>query len=353
MRRVSLGVVGCGNRGSKLIRRFAEDERVEMTYSCDRNEERLARVKQRSPKMTATTEFGDLLDDRGLDDRGLDDRGLDDRGLDAIVIATGTDSHFTLAHEALLASKHVLIEAPMCHTVNQCKDLVQLAREVGKVLMVDHTLIYHPAIQRINEMIEKRETGYLCYLTFLHSAPSAGVLDEGVVWRLAYQDLAVLDFFLAEPPLSVQASSASHGTGVSDTIAYINLSFDGNTIAHIQANEESPVELHQIAIGCEKKTIHFDRFAATEQVKIFETNHKNGSGPDHSGGRYPAKAADMFAPALPKQDAMMSMCRHFIDCVINNQRPLTDGEAGLRVVSMLQMTDEALKAASSANITAR
>ncbi|HEY9784527.1 MAG TPA: Gfo/Idh/MocA family oxidoreductase [Candidatus Obscuribacterales bacterium] len=329
MQKLSLAVVGCGQWGPNLIAKLLEDSRISVKHACDRSRERLEPLRHKFGSLTATTDYGEILDDPEVE---------------AVVIATPTDTHFTLAREALLASKHVLVEQPMCSNLEQAKELVQLAREVNRTLMVDQTLVYHPGIQHINKMIEKRETGYISYLNFSNSTFLRLHNLKGGIWNHVVDDISVVYFLLGEEPHRVHAIGSKTGSDNHDSFVYITLEFESKTIAHLNVNCQSPVRAHQLAIGCEKKTIYFDALKSNQSVQIYDTNSftKSHHNEDDLTLNSKIQLTDMSAPAIEATEPLALMCHHFVDCLLKKKKPLTDGEAGLRAVNLLHSIETAL-----------
>ena len=121
---IKIGVIGCGYWGPNIIRNFSEIDSTDMAYICDLDRSRLQAISKSYPAAKITDNYQDMLADKEID---------------AVVITTPVDAHYTLAKESLLAGKHVLIEKPMVGSVGEAEELVRIAEQNNKVLMVDHT----------------------------------------------------------------------------------------------------------------------------------------------------------------------------------------------------------------------
>ena len=187
-----------------------------------------------------------------------------------MVIATPVSTHFSLAKEALLAGKHVLVEKPMCKTAEECRELIRLAKESNLRLMVDHTFIYHPAVQRIKQIMDKEELGNILY--FNSTRINLGIIqnDVNVISDLACHDLAIMDFLLNRGPKTIHAAGGCHAGHNMADIAYITLTFEKDLIAHFHVSWLSPVKVRQIMIGGEKKMIVFNDLVITEKVRVYD-----------------------------------------------------------------------------------
>lgn len=337
---MNVAVIGCGYWGPNLIRNLQDDARVKLSHICDKVEDRLAQLRRRYPNTNFTTDYGEVLDDPEVQ---------------AVVIATPVNTHFSLAREALLASKHVLIEKPMCTTAEQCKDLIKLGRDVGRHVMVDHTFVYNPSIRRIKEILDRGELGEILY--FNSTRVNLGIIqnDVNVVWDLASHDLAIMDYLLGVTPTTIHAAGASHIRKGLQDIAYITLMFETDLIAHFHVSWLSPVKVRQITIGGRKKMIVFNDLVITEKVRVYDKGISIEQ-PQTDQERYESlisyRKGDMHAPVVDTTEPLKLLTTHFIDCIINNKTPLTDGEAGLRVVNMLQMADASFRSGNAQVVAA-
>ena len=141
---IEIGVVGYGYWGPNLVRNFSEAEGSRVAAVCDLRPQSLAAAARRYPTIRTTSNFDDLLKDAAID---------------AVAIATPVRSHYELALSALKAGKHVLIEKPMTETAEQARRLIDAARRHRRVLMVDHTFVYTPAIRKLRDLVRADEIG--------------------------------------------------------------------------------------------------------------------------------------------------------------------------------------------------
>src|SRR5690349_19466899 len=128
---VNMGVIGCGYWGPNLVRNFRSLADCRVKAICDINPQRLKHLKALYPEIQGMLEWEQIVN-------------LPD--LDAVAIATPVRHHHEMAKASLTAGKHTFIEKPMASSVEQCEELVDLAREMGSVLMVGHTFLYSPVV---------------------------------------------------------------------------------------------------------------------------------------------------------------------------------------------------------------
>jgi predicted dehydrogenase len=329
--KIPVAVVGCGYWGPNLIRNFNEEDRVQVKYACDRMPARLEKIQKRYPAIICTTEYQEVLNDPEVQ---------------AIIIATPVHTHFPLALQALQANKHVLVEKPMCMTSDECRKLIAVAAERKLTLMVDHTFVYHGAIRRIKQVIDSGELGDILYFNSIRVNLGLFQSDINVVWDLACHDLSIMDYLLASTPTAIHAAGACHtGNGIDD-IAYITMHMPNNVISNLQVSWLSPVKIRQILLGGTKKMIVYDDLVPMEKLRIYDKGISVEE-PTTDQERYESliqyRIGDMYAPVFDLTEALKVEVAHFVDCIVNKTQPLSDGEAGLRVVRMLELANASLK----------
>jgi predicted dehydrogenase len=337
---VSVGVIGYGYWGPNLVRNFHDDDRVEVRYICDRSADMLNKHRKRYQTTKFTTDYDDLLNDKTLT---------------AIAIATPAATHFELARKALEAGKHVLVEKPMCRTSDQCRELIAIAEQNDRTLMVDHTFLYHGPVRLIKQLIETGDLGNLLYFNSVRVNLGAFQQDCNVVWDLGAHDLAIMDYLVGRTPISVHATGASHTGNDIEDIAYVTLKFEDELIAHIQCSWLSPVKIRQIFIGGSRKMIVFDDASQVEKVRVYDKGIDTTKVPQSDQERYKTliqyRYGDMRAPVYELWEALLVECRHFVDCIINKTKPTSDGYSGLRVVRLLELAQTSLKTGQPQAVT--
>jgi predicted dehydrogenase len=323
---IRIGVIGYGYWGPNIVRNFRGLDGCQVTGVCDKNRAALGRAKQTYPDLTITTEPQDLLTSPHID---------------AIAVITPVWTHFDLAKTALENGKHVFVEKPFTSHSQQAEELIELAARKNLHIMVDHTFIFTGAVRKIRQLIEEGTLGDLYYYDSTRVNLGLFQHDVNVVWDLAPHDLSIMDFLIREKPEAVLATGERHLNGLVD-VAFITVYFPGNTIAHINVNWLSPVKVRTTLIGGEKKMLVWNDLEADEKVKVYDkgVQMNNGHGVYELLVSY--RSGDMWAPRVEQVEALKVELGHFLECIAKNQRPFNDGEAGLRVVRMLEAADQSL-----------
>ena len=185
---VNVAVVGIGDWGRNLVRNFCEIEKANLKVCCDLDMNALERIKEKYPAVRITTDYGEVIEDKEID---------------AIVIATSTSTHFDLAKKALEANKHIFVEKPLTMNYKQARELVYLAKEREKKLMVGHLLEYHPAVTEMKRRLSQNEIGQIHYLYSERLNLGKVRTTENALWCLAPHDISVMLYLLNTEPVEV------------------------------------------------------------------------------------------------------------------------------------------------------
>jgi predicted dehydrogenase len=329
VRVVNFGVVGYGYWGPNLVRNLFEVPETQVVAVSDMNQERLKLVKSRYPSVETTTDFDQLLNNPKID---------------AIAIATPVFTHYDLALQALQSGKHVMVEKPMTSTSEQAMRLIDEAARRNLVLMVDHTFVYTGAVRKIKEIADSGKLGDILYYDSTRINLGLFQRDVDVIWDLAVHDLAIMDYILPSSPCAVAATGINHVFGGTENLAYITMFFQENVIAHVNVNWLSPVKVRRTLVGGSKQMIVYDDMEPSEKVKVYDKGITVNSTPD---SLYKAlvgyRSGDMFAPQLDVSEALKVEIQHFADCIKTGAEPITGGQAGLRVVRILESASLSMK----------
>jgi predicted dehydrogenase len=303
-------------------------EGAQVIAVCDLDSEKLSLAKRRHPGIVATTDFRELLADNRID---------------AIVVATPVNSHYMLALAALNAGKHVFVEKPIAQTSDQVRCLIDEANRRNLVLMVDHTFLYTPAVQKIRQLIGDGSLGSIYYYNGTRASLGLFQSDVSVIWDLAVHDVAIIQYILDEEPVAVSATGASHVVGTPQNMAHIALFFESSCIAHISVNWLSPVKVRQTFIGGSRKMIVYDDVEATDKIKVYDKGITISSTAEKAHElRIGYRAGDMWVPHLPAKEALQTEVEHFLECVCNGASPISSGLTGLRVIEILEAASRSI-----------
>lgn len=324
---ISFGVIGFGYWGPNVVRNLDQLDRADVVAVCDLSATARKRVQKLFPHIRVTSEPIELLSSPDID---------------AIAVVTPVWTHYELAKAALENGKHIFVEKPFTSNTTQAEELIELAARKNLKIMVDHTFLFTGAVRRIRQLLDEDALGRLYYYDSTRVNLGLFQHDVNVIWDLAPHDLSIMDYLIRQRPEAVVATGQSHLNGFED-VAFMTMYFPDKVIAHINVNWLSPVKVRTTLIGGEKKMLVWNDQAADEQVKVYDkgVSVTNREGVYNLLVNY--RSGDMWAPRLERAEALTREMDYFVDCVTKDETPLNDGEAGMRVVKMLEAATQSLK----------
>jgi predicted dehydrogenase len=326
---INIGIIGYGYWGPNLVRNFAETPGAQVAAVSDLDTAKLAVVQRRYPTVKTTTDFRELLNDPNID---------------AIAVATPVNTHFELALAALRAGKHVWLEKPMTENSEQARLLIDIAQRRQRVLLVDHTFIYTGAVVKMHELIKSGDLGRIYYYDSIRVNLGLFQRDVSVISDLAVHDFSILDYLLGEYPVAVTSSGTNHFPGTPENLAYVTLFYESGTIAHANVSWLAPVKVRQILVGGSKKMITYDDLEPSEKIKVYDKGVSLVDDPQKIHEmRVGYRTGDMWAPKLAITEALRVEGEHFVDCIVNDKVPKTDGQLGLRVVELIEAANQSMR----------
>jgi UDP-2-acetamido-3-amino-2,3-dideoxy-glucuronate N-acetyltransferase len=317
----NIAVIGCGYWGKNLVRVF--NELGVLKYICDSNTERLNSESLKYPALN-TAPSVDIV--------------LQDRLVDSVVLATPAFTHYSLAKQCLLSGRHVFVEKPLALKVEEGAELVALAKEMDKILMVGHVLQYHPAIVKLKELISSGELGKVEYI--YSNRLNIGMLrhEENIIWSFAPHDVSTILMLLNEFPKRIRSFGGEYlhkGMGIYDT-TLTALDFPSGVKSHIFVSWLHPFKEQRLVVVGNKKMAVFDDLTKEKLFLYSHTIKWNGHIP---------VAEKAIAETVPVQmsEPLGLECKHFIDCIKTGTKPKTDGAEGLNTLRVLFLAEESLK----------
>jgi predicted dehydrogenase len=331
----TVAVIGAGYWGPNLVRNFRSSPDWDLVAVCDLDERRARRV---------------IGDRSTVEVESSVQRLLARPDIDAVAIATPAGTHAPIALAAFEAGKHVLVEKPLADNAEAAAVMVSAADDAGRVLMIDHTYCYTPAVTYIREALATGMLGEILYIDSVRINLGLVQPDVDVFWDLAPHDLSILDFILPGglDPETVSASGADPLGAGKACIGYVTLPLRFGGIAHINVNWLSPTKIRQMVIGGSKRTLVWDDLNPQQRVSIHDRGVDLAT--QTSDARHQREAVmvsyrmgDITVPALSEREALSAMAAEFA-AAINEDRPArTDGSAGLRVLSVLEAVTSSLR----------
>lgn len=337
--KLRVAVVGAGYWGPNLARNFSASADWDLVAICDLESDRAADLAARVGYVDVYSQVAELL-------------ARDD--LDAIAIATPARTHHPIALAALRAGKHVLVEKPLSGTREHGREMVEVAADLGRVLMADHTYCYTPAALKIRELIAKGELGDILFIDSVRINLGLVQPDVDVFWDLAPHDLSIIDFVLPGGlrPRSVSAQGADPLGAGKSCVGYLTIPLEQGAIAHIHVNWLSPIKIRRMVVGGTKRTLVWDDLNPQQRLSVYDRGvdlaQQSVDTIDRRSSTISYRLGDTWSPALPEREALGAMVAEFAESIREERVPRTDGESGLRVLSVLEAASRSLENSGNA-----
>jgi predicted dehydrogenase len=330
----AIAVIGAGYWGPNLVRNFRTSTDWDLVAVCDLDEDRARRVVGSRSTVDVETSVARLL-------------SRDD--LDAVAIATPARTHAPLALAAFEAGLHVLVEKPLADNTETAALMVAAAAAADRVLMIDHTYCYTPAVRHIRQVVASGELGDLLYVDSTRINLGLVQPDVDVFWDLAPHDLSILDFILPGglDPTSVTASGADPLGAGRACVGYLTMPLASGGIAHINVNWLSPTKIRQMVVGGSRRTLVWDDLNPSQRVSVHDRGvdlcTQAADAERREAVTVSYRMGDITVPALPETEALAGMAAEFAAAITEGRAARTDGTAGLRVLSVLEAASASLR----------
>ena len=317
------GVIGCGYWGPKIARNINSLSNASVTFLCDMDENRLVQMAMDYPMARACADAAELFTS----------------DVDCVVIATPVRSHFTLARQALLSGKHVMVEKPLTANVAEAEQLVALARELNLVLMVGHTFEYSPAVNELRTLVRDGQMGRIyCVET---ERLNLGLFrnDIDVIWDLAPHDVSILNYILGEEPVSVRVSAHGHLRAAISDNAHIDLQYANGATAHIHVSWMHPTKVRRVTLIADDRMAVYDDTNPAEMLRLFNMGADVEADPVVS-----YRHGEITIPHIAWVEPLRLECEDFANAVRHGVTPRASGAVGLAVVRILAAAQQSLLA---------
>ena len=308
----NIAVIGCGYWGKNLIRNFSELD--SLVAVCDSNHQ-LAQSYSEKYK---------------VDNLSID-HVIKDKNIEGVVIAAPASLHSSMAIEMMNAGKHVYVEKPLAINLTDAHAMIKSAKKNDVQLMVGHLLQYHPIFIALRKLVEANYFGTLKYIYSNRLSLGKIRTEEDVIWSFAPHDISmILSLINNEPDEVSSESSCLLQPGIAD-IATIHMKFSLGLNAHVSVSWLHPYKEQKLVVIGEKATAVFDDTKDWEK-KLSIYHHVFNI----SQQKPNIEKSNVEYITVPEAEPLRNECMHFLKSIENDESPITDGQEGLRVLSVLK-----------------
>jgi predicted dehydrogenase len=325
--RPRVGVIGCGYWGPKHLRVLEGLPNVSSIVGIDSRVERLAAVSRALPSAKCATSLEEALPQ-----------------IDALVVATPPTTHFPIAQRALEAGKHVLIEKPMATSTLEAEMLVDLAEDLGLVLMAGHTFEYNPAVVKLREVVQSGVLGRIYCVDSARLNLGLYQEDVNVVMDLAPHDVSILNFVLSAEPTTVEAWASRHAHPIHADVAYLRLEYGTlGTSANVHVSWLDPCKVRRVTVVGSQKMAVYDDLSAEARIRIYDKGVVSADLSENLVPPMSYRYGDIISPFTPSDEPLAVQDEHFVHSIISGSRARSDGRVGLAVVRVLEAAQRSVE----------
>lgn len=323
-------MIGYGYWGPNYARVFEESTDSAITVICDTQPERLERASSRFPQIETCRDYQEVLKRNDID---------------AIVVSTPATTHNNVARMALESGRHVLVEKPLATEVNQCEQLQLLAEKKSRVLMVAHTFLYNPGIQKLRDCVRSPAFGRVYYVHSTRTNLGPIRQDVNAIWDLAPHDISIFNYLLDEVPLWASAIGSCALGNPREDVGFITLGYANNVIGNIHVSWADPNKVRRVvAVGSFQRAV-FDDLNDLERIRIYEKGISVGGMDADSFGEFKllVRDGDIVSPKIQFSEPLKNQATDFIAAINKNGKPVSDALTGIHVVQTLKAIEASIR----------
>ncbi|WP_419174459.1 Gfo/Idh/MocA family oxidoreductase [Desulfosediminicola sp.] len=316
----SVAVIGTGYWGKNLVRNFHQLGALKLIY--DKSVPVLSSLKEQYSGVDTCRSLNQVLEREDIK---------------GIVIATPAETHFQVAHKALLAGKHVLIEKPLVLHEAEGIKLIKIAQDKGLTLMVGHLLQYHPAFIKLKDMVMSGDLGRVDYIYSNRLNFGKIRREENILWSFAPHDISMILSLSGEDPENIMTTGGYYLHQRIADVTTTHFGFASGLNAHIFVSWLHPFKEQKLVVVGERKMAVFDDTKPWPD-KLLTYPHQM----QWVNGFPTPEKAEAERVDIPQDEPLRRECIHFLECIATGKQPITDGYEGLRVLRILNASQRSL-----------
>jgi predicted dehydrogenase len=249
---------------------------------------------------------------------------------------------------ALEAKKHVLVEKPITSNTAQGEELTDLAKKVGKILMVGHVFVYNTAVRKVRQYLEAGDLGRIYYVSMVRTNLGPIRMDVNAAWDLASHDISIVNYWLGGEP---ETASAVGGTwinnGIEDAV-FATLRYPNGVLVNLHASWLNPRKSRDITVVGDKRMLTCDDMNLNEPIRVYDKGvtdavTKPAFVDSFASFRASVREGDITIPKVSPGEPLKSECDHFLECIKAGKEPLTGGREAVAVVRALEAIARSVK----------
>lgn len=324
---VRIAQIGVGYWGPNLLRNLVSNSNCEIKAVVDLSKERREFVRKLYPNLNVTNQL---------------DKVISDPDIDAVLIATPVKTHYSLAMQCLENNKHILVEKPMANTVEEVQNIAGLSKKNKLVSMVGHTFLFNSAVRYVKELIDSNEIGEIRYIYSQRLNLGRIRDDVDALWNLGPHDISIIQYWLNDPnPLKVNSYGMDYIQNNIHDVVFMNIEYPNKILANIHVSWLDPHKTRKMTVVGSKKMIVYDDMS-DNKITIYDKGidrmailGKNMDFDDPNTFNFNHRSGDVVSPYIDWKEPLKVEIEHFIDCIQNGTKCITDSSHAEKVVKIL------------------
>ena len=319
---INIAVIGVGAMGFHHTRVLSELDSVNLRAICDSNSDSAKNVAHKFHIPKFYTDYKEMIEAEELE---------------AVVIAVPTAFHKDVAVHCLRKNLNTFVEKPIADTLEAAQEIIDAAKQTGKLLMVGHVERFNPAVTKIKELIDSGELGDLYLVNTVRAGPSPKRLlgkREGVLVDLAVHDADIINYLVGDIK---QVFSQLIVSGKQEIYAKALFKMDKGLIGSSEFSWVSPRKRREIEIYGVKGIL---RGNYVEQTVWFYENGEDLQNFDPKnyykavllGGAI--REGKVIKYPVQKQEPLKLEHAHFVSCIKNKSEPLITPEYAKKALAI-------------------
>ena len=324
---IRVAVIGAGAWGLNHVRVAASQPGCALVAVADPDPTSLERARRIAPSAAFVRDPDEVLGDTATD---------------AVIIASPASTHARLACNALRAGKHVLVEKPLAMNLEDAHAVAAAARASVCTAMVGHLMAYHPAVAQLKTLLRSGELGHLHYVHSVRVNLGRLRSDENALWSFGPHDLSMIDLLVERQPQSVVARGQCVLQPSVEDVVFLTLRYATGELAHIHLSWLSPRKERRLTLVCSHKMAEFDD-VARDKLRIFDKGYDRPPTFTEYGQYLTVRDGAVYMPQIHMQEPLRLQMQHFVQCIRERSRPVTDLDSGVRVTAVLAAAQRSLQ----------
>jgi predicted dehydrogenase len=318
--KINVALIGYGYWGTNILRNIVQSTKFGDIYIWDVNPSKSDKACSQYSQVKVAASYEEILLNPAIQ---------------AVIIASPTNTHYTLAKAALQHSKHTFVEKPLTTSLSEADELVLLAREQQRILMVDHIFTYSSAVKKLKTYLTKEQIGSLNYIDSTRVNLGVYQSHTNVLWDLACHDISIINFLIDERPTAISAIAKKNADYDVEDLAYLFLYYDSGLMVHINTSWASPVKMRKMIIGGEKKMIIYDDIEPSNKLTVYEFDNSIVED-EEKKTLVDYRLGNIIIPKFEVVESLKNCLDDFCNAIKNNVQPLSSGESATTVIAIIE-----------------